>query len=399
MTVREQTGRGIGPEYLLAGRYRLRSKIGGGGMGAVWLARDTLLSRDVAVKQVTTTAGLDDESAEEIRERTMREGRNAAKLSHPHSIGMYDVALEAGEPWLVMEYFPSRSLAQAMNIADALPPFEVAQIGAQIAAALTESHAAGIVHRDIKPGNILIADRGASLGIVKISDFGIARAKSDGADHQDEVITGTPAYFAPEVARGDDPTEASDVFSLGSTLYTVIEGQPPFGIDSDPIALLHRVAKAEIYRPTKSGPLTDVLLQLLAPDPTRRPTMAQARDALAAVATNGDSIDQLIGTPLYSTEGAVPAWAHRTTQLPDPHRRNRLVGPTVTGLPAVQQNTPLGSVPSPLDLFSWPPRMPTGPADASTRDKVVAWAPIAMTAMVAIIVLATIIVVILVLTA
>ncbi|TSD48299.1 serine/threonine protein kinase [Rhodococcus sp. KBS0724] len=398
MTSREQTGRGIGPEYLLAGRYRLRSKIGGGGMGAVWLARDTLLSRDVAVKQVTTTAGLDNESAEEIRARTLREGRNAAKLSHPHSIGMYDVALEAGEPWLVMEYFPSRSLAQAMNLADTLPPLEVAQIGAQIAAALAESHAAGIVHRDIKPGNILIADRGDSLGIVKISDFGIARAKSDGSDRQDEVITGTPAYFAPEVARGDDPTEASDVFSLGSTLFTVIEGQPPFGIDSDAIALLHRVAKAEIYRPTRSGPLTDVLLQLLEPDPTRRPTMAQARDALAAVATGGGSVDQLIDIPVYSSDGAVPAWAHRTTQLPDPHRRNRLVGHTVTGLPAVQQNTPLGSVPSPLDLFSWPPRIPTGPADASTRDKVVAWAPLAMTAMVAIIIAAILIVLVLVFT-
>lgn len=398
VTSREQTGRGIGPEYLLAGRYRLRSKIGGGGMGAVWLARDTLLSRDVAVKQVTTTAGLDNESAEEIRARTLREGRNAAKLSHPHSIGMYDVALEAGEPWLVMEYFPSRSLAQAMNLADTLPPLEVAQIGAQIAAALAESHAAGIVHRDIKPGNILIADRGDSLGIVKISDFGIARAKGDGSDRQDEVITGTPAYFAPEVARGDNPTEASDVFSLGSTLFTVIEGQPPFGIDSDAIALLHRVAKAEIYRPTKSGPLTDVLLQLLEPDPTRRPTMAKARDALAAVATGGGSVDQLIDIPVFSSDGAVPAWAHRTTQLPDPHRRNRLVGPTVTGLPAVQQNTPLGSVPSPLDLFSWPPRIPTGPADASTRDKVVAWAPLAMTAMVAIIIAAILIVLVLVFT-
>ncbi len=398
MTAQEQTGRGIGPEYLLAGRYRLRSKIGDGGMGAVWLARDTLLSRDVAVKQVTSTEGLDTETAEEVRERTLREGRNAAKLTHPHSIAMYDVAIESGEPWLVMEYFPARSLAQAMNLADTLPPLEVAQIGAQIAAALTEAHAAGIVHRDIKPGNILIADRGKSLGTVKISDFGIARAKSDVSDSQDEVITGTPAYFAPEVARGDDPTEASDVFSLGSTLYTVIEGQPPFGIDSDAIALLHRVAKAEIYRPTKSGPLTDVLLQLLEPDPTRRPTMAQARDTLAAAATGGGTIEQLIDAPVYSSEGAVPAWAHRTTQLADPHRRNRLTGSTITGLPAVQQNTPLRNVPSPMDMFSWPPRIPTGPADASTRDKVVAWAPLAMTGMVAVIILAALIVVILVFT-
>ncbi|MGC0365163.1 serine/threonine protein kinase [Rhodococcus sp. 27YEA15] len=398
MTAQEHTGRGIGPEYLLAGRYRLRSKIGGGGMGAVWLARDTLLSRDVAVKQVTTTAGLDNETAQEVRARTMREGRNAAKLSHPHSVGMYDVAIEAGEPWLVMEYFPSRSLAQALNLTDALPPLEVAQIGAQIAAALTEAHTAGIVHRDIKPGNILIADRGKSLGIVKISDFGIARAKTDGSDGQDEVITGTPAYFAPEVARGDDPSEASDVFSLGSTLYTVIEGQPPFGVDSDPIVLLHRVAKAEIYRPTKAGPLTDVLLHLLEPDPARRPTMAQARDSLAAVATGNGSIEHLMDAPVYSSEGKVPAWAHRTTQLPDPHRRNRLVGSTVTGLPAVQQNTPLGNVPSPMDVFTWPPRLPyDNSREISTRDKVLAWAPLAMTGMVAIIILAVVIVIVLVL--
>ena len=207
-----------------------------------------------------------------------------------------------------------------MNLADTLPPLEVAQIGAQIAAALTEAHAAGIVHRDIKPGNILIADRGKSLGTVKISDFGIARAKSDVSDTQDEVITGTPAYFAPEVARGDDPTEASDVFSLGSTLYTVIEGQPPFGIDSDAIALLHRVAKAEIYRPTKSGPLTDVLLQLLEPDPTRRPTMAQARDALAAAATGGwhDRAVDRRSRLLVRRRRAGVGSPHHTTRRPTP---------------------------------------------------------------------------------
>ncbi|MCL2731584.1 MAG: serine/threonine protein kinase, partial [Actinomycetia bacterium] len=214
----------------MAGRYRLRSKLGGGGMGAVWLAHDTLLDREVAVKQVTSTAGMDDAAAREIRARALREGRNAAQLSHEHAIAMYDVAVESDEPWLVMEYLPSRSLAEAMNLVDTLPPLEVAQIGAQIAAALTDAHAAGILHRDIKPGNILVADRGDALGVVKISDFGIARAKGDAPSGKSGVITGTPAYFAPEVARGDDPTEASDVFSLGATLYTVVEGQPPFGL-------------------------------------------------------------------------------------------------------------------------------------------------------------------------
>ncbi|WP_206612281.1 serine/threonine-protein kinase [Prescottella agglutinans] len=384
----------------MAGRYRLRSKLGGGGMGAVWLAHDTLLDREVAVKQVTSTTGLSDAEAREIRDRALREGRNAAQLSHDHAIAMYDVAVESGEPWLVMEYLPSRSLAEAMNLVDTLPPLEVAQIGAQIAAALTDAHAAGILHRDIKPGNILVADRGDALGIVKISDFGIARAKGDAPSGKAGVITGTPAYFAPEVARGDDPTEASDVFSLGATLYTVVEGQPPFGLDSDPIALLHRVAKAEIYRPSLSGPLTDTLLHMLEPDPTRRPTMAQARDALAAVALGADTAAPgqaglLMGEPVKTADGAVPNWAYRSAPAAIPRRR--LGSTTATDLPAVQPNTPLGSVPRPAGR-AWLRQLTeglTGPqAPTDLRGRIVAAAPLAMAVMVGIIVLAFVVVLI-----
>ncbi|NLG54164.1 MAG: serine/threonine protein kinase [Rhodococcus sp.] len=372
----------------MGGRYRLRSKLGGGGMGAVWLARDTLLHRDVAVKQVITTANLEPQEAQAVRERTMREGRNAAKLTHAHSIAMYDVALEGGEPWLVMEFFPSRSLAQAMNIAETLPPLEVAQIGTQVADALATAHEAGIIHRDIKPGNILVADQGRALGTVKISDFGIARAKGDTSEDDSGVITGTPAYFSPEVARGKDPTEASDVYSLGSALYTVIEGRPPFGIDSDSIALLHRVAKGEIHAPAKTGPMTDVLLHMLEPDPARRPTMAQARDELAQVAlgTHGN-IDQILGVPVYSAAGTVPMWAHRTTPVPDSRRRPTMS--TLSGLPAVQHSTPLGNTPRPSGRIQWPPRPNVRPGVQPTwRDQLVAWAPVAMGVMVAILVLA-----------
>ncbi|WP_207390489.1 serine/threonine-protein kinase [Rhodococcus sp. ABRD24] len=382
----------------MAGRYRLQSKLGGGGMGAVWLAHDTLLERDVAVKQVTSTAGLGDTEAREIRERALREGRNAAQLSHEHAIAMYDVAVESGEPWLVMEYLPSRSLAQAMNFVDSLPPLEVAQIGAQIAAALTEAHAAEILHRDIKPGNILVADRGPTLGTVKISDFGIARAKGDAPSGKPGVITGTPAYFAPEVARGDDPTEASDVFSLGATLYTAVEGLPPFGLDDDPIALLHRVAKAEIYRPSRSGPLTDTLLHMLEPDPRRRPTMAQARDALAAVALGSDPsvhVGQLIGEPVKTTDGTTPNWAYRSAPAAIPRRR--LASTTATDLPAAQMNTPLSSVPRPAGR-AWLRQLTeglTGPqAPTDLRGKVIAAAPLAMAVMVGIIVLAFVVVLI-----
>ncbi len=329
--------------------------------GAVWLAHDTLLDRDVAVKQVTSTVGLPTGAAEEIRRRTLREGRIAARLTHEHAIAMYDVALHSGEPWLVMEHLPSRSLAQVMNIADTLPPLEVAQIGAHVADALAAAHAAGIVHRDIKPGNILVAERGRELGTVKISDFGIARAKGD--HDRSGVITGTPAFFAPEVARGSDPTEASDVFSLGATLYTAIEGQPPFGIDPDSIALLHRVARAEIIPPTRTGPLTDVLLAMLEPDPARRPTMEQARDRLAAVVLGADADPELLrGRPILSADGTVPVWARRATAPVVGSRRTAGAGGTLTGLPAAPQPVSLRGVPRPAELLRR--LQPTGPPAA-----------------------------------
>lgn len=324
----ERARHGVGPDHLVAGRYRLRSKLGGGGMGAVWLAYDKLLDRDVAIKQIVSTAGLSNDEANAVRAQTIREGRTAAQLSHSHAIAMYDVALEAGEPWLVMEYLPSRSLAQALQRTDALPPIEVAQIGAQIADALTHAHAAGIVHRDIKPGNILIVDRGRNLGLVKISDFGISHTKGDTPTDTDDVITGTPAYFAPEVARGGDPTEASDVFSLGATLYTATEGHPPFGIDGDSHELLQRVAKAEIIAPQRSEDLTDALLHMLEPDPARRPTMAQARDELLAAAIGpGANAAYLLGAPIRSATGSVPGWAQRTTTYIENRPPQRLETP------------------------------------------------------------------------
>ncbi len=341
----------------MAGRYRLRSKLGGGGMGAVWLAHDTLLDREIALKQVTFPADLTPEAAAEIRQRAMSEGRMAARLSHPHAIAMYDVTLEGDDPWLVMEYMPSRSLAQGLNVTGTLPPVQVAQIGAQVADALAEAHAAGIIHRDVKPGNILIADRGPDAGTVKISDFGIARATGDAELGQSSVIAGTPAYFAPEVARGKDPTEASDVFSLGATLFTATEGQPPFGFDEDTITLLHRVARAQIMRPVRSRELTDALLHLLEPDPARRPTMAQARDLLVrSVAGTGMHAGYVLDAPLRDPDGAVPFWARRGATGSASRPGRRLPTGTASGLPAVTHAEPLQSVPHPS------PRMPQPPA-------------------------------------
>lgn len=377
----------MGPGHLMAGRYRLDSKLGGGGMGAVWLARDERLGRDVAVKQVISIADLHPDAADEVRRRTLREGRIAAQLTHEHAIGMYDVALDAGEPWLVMEYLPSRSIAEVMNAVETLPPHEVAQIGADVADALAAAHAAGIVHRDVKPGNILVAERGRDLGVVKISDFGIALAKGD-SDHSG-VIAGTPAYFAPEVARGNDPTEASDVFSLGATLYTTIEGQPPFGFEADSIALLHRVARAEIIPPTRTGALTDILLAMLEPDPARRPTMAQARDRLAAVAL-GPGMDPaaLRGRPILSADGSIPTWAQRSTPIVEPRPRGSIVDRPASAPAASSRGFGRG-IPRPAELVD---RLrPNGPVPDDPTERLVAYAPLAMAAMVALIVLALIV--------
>src|SRR3954465_3956802 len=146
------------PGRLVAGRYRLQSQIGGGGMGAVWLARDELLGRQVAVKQVISAPGVTPEQTDQQRQRALREGRIAARLSHAHAISVYDVALEAGQPWLVMEYLPSRSLAEVLNEDGVLRTDQVAQIGDQVADALAATHTAGIVHRDVKPANILLGE-------------------------------------------------------------------------------------------------------------------------------------------------------------------------------------------------------------------------------------------------
>ena len=296
-------------------------------MGAVWLARDQLFDRDVAVKQVVSTEGLSEETADNIRQRAMREGRIAARLVHRNAIAMHDVALDSGEPWLVMEYLPSRSVAQILHTTKTLDARQAAQIGAQVADAMTTAHAAGIIHRDIKPGNLLVTTTGRTAGLVKITDFGISRLKDEVSLHGSGVITGTPAYFAPEVARGAEPTEASDVYSLGATVYTLVEGQPPFGVDDDSLALLHKVARARINPMTRAGALEPVLLRLLEPSPSRRPTMAQARDLLAEVAAGErGSVRQVLTSPITTPDGGLPTWAQRSPRPPRSH-------PTGTHLP------------------------------------------------------------------
>ena len=265
---------------LIAGRYRLVSRLGSGAMGVVWQAHDERLHRTVAIKQVLLPSALSDSEAHEANRRAMREGRITARLHHPHAIAVFDVVEYQGQPFLIMEYLPSSSLATVLSRQGVLRPDTVARIGSQIASALAAAHNAGIVHRDIKPGNVLIADDGTA----KITDFGISHAVGDVTVTATGMLAGTPAYLAPEVAQGNSAGFPSDVFSLGSTLYTAVEGTPPFGLHNNAIALLHQVAMGQITPPQQSGPLTPLLLRLLQRNPEQRPTMPQAHDALATLA-------------------------------------------------------------------------------------------------------------------
>jgi hypothetical protein len=266
-------------EHLVIGRYRLFRRLGTGGMGVVWQGYDERLDRQVAIKKLLLRPGLPSAKAAEAVARCLREGRIAARLNHPNAISVFDVVHEDDVPCLVMEYLPSRSLATIMAEEQGLPPDKVAGVGAQAAAGLAAAHAAGIVHRDVTPGNVLLGEDGS----VKITDFGISRVVDDVSVTRSGRFAGTPAYLAPEVALGADPTSASDVFSLGSTLYAAVEGEPPFGVAANALGALHAVAGGRINPPRRSGPLTDALIALLEVDPRSRPTASEARELLAVV--------------------------------------------------------------------------------------------------------------------
>jgi hypothetical protein len=323
-------------ERIVAGRYRLLEQVGSGGMGVIWRADDERLRRTVAVKQVRVPAELSEPQGEEMVRRTMREGRIAARLHHPQLITVYDVVTDGGQPYLIMEYFPAKNLAELGT----LPYDEVARIGAEAAAALMAAHEAGVVHRDIKPANVLIGEDGT----VKITDFGISRVISDMTLTATSTFAGTPAYLAPEVARGSSASFAADVYSLGATLYAAVEGAPPVGDDANAMKLLYKVSSGEITPPTQAGPLTDVLLWLLSNDPEKRPSMTEARDALAAVAAEErpDAVPVAVipvadipAAPAEAAKAAAPAAPAAAAATPPDRRRRRRVAVVAAGLVAV----------------------------------------------------------------
>lgn len=281
------------PGTLIADRYRLVRQLGAGGMGVVWEARDERLDRPVAVKQLRTQLGLTEAETEVIAQRAMREARINASLQHPYAVSVFDVVQHDGQPCIVMELVPSVPLTEVMRGLGTLAPAEAARVGSQVASALAAAHALGIVHRDVKPGNVLIGDDGTA----RICDFGISRSFGDATLTMTGMITGTPAYLAPETARGEESTFASDVHSLGATLYAAVEGEPPFGNEGNAIAVLYRVTAGEMRPAQRAGDLEPLLLSMMSLEPSDRPTMAQAAAQLAALTGGATEAARSVSAP------------------------------------------------------------------------------------------------------
>jgi len=265
---------------LLAARYRLLDVLGRGGMGVVWHARDEVLDREVAVKEIVLPPELPDEERALLRRRTLREARSAARLSDPNVVAVYDVVEEEGRPWIVMEFVKSRTLADAIRQDGPLPFRQVARIGLQVLGALEAAHPAGVLHRDVKPSNVLLADDGR----VVLTDFGIATLEGESTLTQSGMLVGSPAYIAPErvQARGAGPE--SDLWSLGATLYMAVEGRPPHDRGA-PLATLTAAVTEPPDPPRLAGPLWPALEGLLRRSPADRIDAPTARRLLLQAAT------------------------------------------------------------------------------------------------------------------
>ncbi|MDI1463495.1 serine/threonine-protein kinase [Catellatospora sp. KI3] len=263
------------PSLVIADRYRLLQPLGQGGMGVVWLARDETLHRDVAVKEVVPPAGLTEDERAEMNARSLREARAIARLSHPNVVHIFDVVTVDGRPWIVMEYLRGRSLAALLAEQGRLDPAKVAAVGLGVLAALRAAHGAGMLHRDVKPANVMLDDDGR----VVLTDFGLATLPGDPAVTRTGLILGSPSYIAPERVEGGEVGPAADLWSLGATLYAAVEGQSPYA-RPNAMATLAALATEEPPPPRLAGPLKPLLEGLLRRDPRQRMGAAEAERLL-----------------------------------------------------------------------------------------------------------------------
>ncbi|WP_051967023.1 serine/threonine-protein kinase [Kitasatospora mediocidica] len=272
-------------ERMLAGRYELGERLGRGGMGTVWRAKDRMLDREVAVKELTVNH-LPEEDLAILQSRMKQEARAAARIKHPGVITIHDVLEQDGRPWIVMELIDGRSLADVISQDGTLAPRDAAQIGAQVLAALHRGHQLGVLHRDVKPANVLLEH---GTGRAVLLDFGIAKFEGSSELTRPGDLVGSPDYLAPERAQGDRPGPASDIWGLGATLFAAVEGQSPFRRDS-PISTLAAVVSEPLPEPKRAGALGPVLTALLAREVADRPSADEALRLLAEV-TAGHTVD------------------------------------------------------------------------------------------------------------
>lgn len=262
---------------LIAGRYRLGRPLGRGGMGTVWLAHDQVLDRRVAIKEVMYPGGVSAEERALLEERTMREARSAARLSSPRTTTVHDVVAEDGRPWIVMEYVESRTLAEVLAGSGPISPLDAARIGLDLLDALEAAHGVDVVHRDVKPGNVLLGEDGRAC----LTDFGIATSAGEDTLTEHGVLVGSPSFMAPERARGDEAGPFTDLWSLGATLYAAVEGRGPFD-RGEAMATLLAVTTEPPAPPQRAGQLGPILLALMQKEPEQRMPGWAARNALRA---------------------------------------------------------------------------------------------------------------------
>jgi tRNA A-37 threonylcarbamoyl transferase component Bud32 len=261
---------------LVAGRYRLADSIGSGGMGRVWRAHDEVLHRSVAIKELTAALYVSESEQAILLARTRAEARAAARINHSAVVTVHDVLEHDGRPWIVMELVEGRSLADAVKEEGRVEPREAARIGMWVLRALRAAHTAGVLHRDVKPGNVLLGRDGRVL----LTDFGIAQIEGDTTITRTGEVVGSVDYLAPERVRGHDPGPSSDLWALGATLYTAVEGRSPFR-RTTPLTTMQAVVEEEAAELQHADALTPVITALLRKDPAARPDASEAEQMLA----------------------------------------------------------------------------------------------------------------------
>ncbi|MEU1406240.1 serine/threonine-protein kinase [Streptomyces sp. NPDC005728] len=299
-TSRQETRQDKSERRLLAGRYRLGDVLGRGGMGTVWRAEDETLGRTVAVKELRFPSNIDEEEKRRLITRTLREAKAIARIRNNSAVTVFDVVDEDDRPWIVMELVEGKSLAEAIREDGLLQPRRAAEVGLAVLDVLRSAHREGILHRDVKPSNVLIAEDGR----VVLTDFGIAQVEGDPSITSTGMLVGAPSYISPERARGHKPGPAADLWSLGGLLYAAVEGAPPYDKGSA-IATLTAVMTEPLEEPKNAGPLKDVIYGLLSKDPAQRLDDAGARAMLNAVihAPEPEPMDATRVVPLPAQPG------------------------------------------------------------------------------------------------